>query len=180
MVKVRKRKRSDEVDVENGGDQDGGNSSSNKSGYILLAAFAPIVIQVGILCALMFVLTYYYTQAHTCINNREIWCKDDWYCEKQTASTDKIYSKCYSSKDHLASCLFGPNSAAATKCIDYSKDGAACPCVIPAGSVKAKGTSCMAGCPSDLSKASKASVCCCEPGIKGCPNTTMPKECGGT
>lgn len=152
-------------------------SERGTNSYLLLAAISPIVLQVAILCTLIFILTYYYSKANSCVNNREIWCKDDWYCNKQTASTDKTCSRCYQKRDHLASCLFGPDSDAAVKCIDYTKKGVACPCVVSAGSDTAKGGSCLAGCPSALSKTSKTTVCCCQPGTPGCTNTVLPPEC---
>ncbi len=123
-----------EEDDEDGGGEDyddnsGGEKKNGSKGHGLMLALVtiPLAIQVTLLCVLMFVLTYYYTKAHSCVNNREVWCKDDWYCNKQTPSTDKVYSKCYQSKDHLASCLFGPKSTAAVQCIDFSKEGVACP-----------------------------------------------------
>ena len=114
-------------------DNKGKSGASNFQHYMVIGSFVPLIIQVIILCVLFFVFTYYYTKSHTCMNNREIWCKDDWDYTKQTESTDKTYNKCYQQKDHLASCLFGPSSAAAVKCIDYSKKGVTCSCVMPAG-----------------------------------------------
>lgn len=161
---------------------DGDTSSvqgGNSMHYVLIATTIPLGLQVVILCVLVLVLTYYYTKAHSCVTNREIWCKDDWYCAKQTSSTDKTYSKCYQKKDHLASCLFGPKSDAAVACIDYTKKGLACPCVVPAGDDAKRGSSCLAGCPTTIGKASGKSVCCCVPNTKGCPNKTLPPECTG-
>lgn len=151
--------------------------ASNSHIYLLIAASVPAAIQVIVMCVLIFVLVYYYSKARSCSNNREIWCMDDWYCNKQTISTDQTYNKCYQQKVHLASCLFGPHSKAAMKCIDFSKKGVACPCVISAGSDTTKGSSCLAGCPAVLKKASKKTVCCCVPGTPGCTNKTLPPEC---
>lgn len=152
-------------------------SSNDLETYVVLGSIIPMIIQVTLLCILVFVFTYFYTKYHSCSNNREIWCKDDWYCTKQSASTDKIYSTCYQRKDHLASCLFGPNSVASTKCIDYSKKGVACPCSHQGGTATAKAGSCLAGCPVGMDKLSKNTVCCCDPKSKDCPNKTLPPQC---
>lgn len=150
---------------------------SNVQHYMVLVSIVPLIIQVIVLCVLFFVFTYYYTRSYSCSNNREIWCKDSWYCVKQTTSTDKVYNKCYQLKDHLASCLFGPDSTAAVKCIDYSKKGVACPCSLPDGSTTDKAGNCMAGCPSSIDKISKNTVCCCKPETSGCPNKILPPQC---
>ena len=172
-VNTRKRKHSYDDFVEEG--ENGGQSGKS---YGLMIALIPAGMQLLLVTGLLFILTYYYTQAHTCANSREVWCKDDWYCNKQTSSTDKTYNKCYKSKNNLESCLYDPKSDAAVKCIDYSKAGVACPCVIPDGSFDGtKGSSCLAGCPASLSKMSDKTVCCCVPGSKGCKNKTLPSQC---
>lgn len=156
---------------------DSSEQTGNPSNLALFAVIVPLIAQIALLCVLIVFFAYYYSKEKSCLNNREVWCKDDWYCNRQTSLNDKLYNQCYQKRDHLASCLFGPNSAAATKCVDYSKIGAACPCVVSAGSNVAKGGSCLAGCPTSLSKSSKTTVCCCIPGTKGCANKILPAEC---
>ncbi len=125
-------------------------------------------MQILVVFVLMFVLTYYYSKSNSCANNTEIWCKDDWYCKKQTASTDTVYNRCFKKKDNLASC---PDSDAAVKCIDLTKKKVACECAIPKGTDSIKGNNCLSGCPSSLKKAG------CDPTSQGCPYDEVPPEC---
>ena len=55
-----------------------------KQPYVLYGLTATIVLFVIVACILLFVLTHYYSKAGSCINNKEVWRKDDWYCAKQT------------------------------------------------------------------------------------------------
>lgn len=152
-----------------------GNKGNN---FLLIACCVPVFLQVAVICILICAMTYFYAKDKSCHNNREIWCKDDWKCQKQTAKTDKVYSPCFQSENNLASCLFGPNSAAATKCMDYTKKGAACDCAIPKQAGGKKGANCLAGCPLNL-KGVKDAICCCNPESPDCLYTkaTLPAQC---
>lgn len=151
--------------------------SKHSNHVIVLSLAIPIALQILIILALLFILTYYFSKSQSCSNNKEIWCKDDWYCNKQTGSTDTMYNKCFRKKEKLASCLFGPTSDAAVKCLDFSKKGVACDCVIPKGSKDVRGSNCLAGCPNSLKGVGKDTICCCDPKNEDCPYETLPPEC---
>lgn len=114
-----------------------------------------------------------------CGSNPNIWCNDDWTCAR--ACTIEPVDDCFknNNKPGLASCLYGPNSAAATACYIPPTDGdpntPACTCPV----LMTNTDNCFSGCPSGLSdvNALYGRNCCCstnDPSCKGQDLCTSP------
>jgi hypothetical protein len=98
-----------------------------------------------------------------CGSNPNIWCNDDWTCAR--TCTSEPVNDCFKNNNQpgLASCLYGPNSAAATACytVPDSNDPNIPACTCP--TTMENTSNCFSGCPSGLGSvnAPGGAVCCC-------------------
>lgn len=142
---------------------------------IAVSCVVYILCVVGI-CVVVLAYVHFRSQADSCHNTDNFWCSDEFYCNTVTPEDPK-WNICYSKKDHLHSCLFGPSSAEATRCRSIIKDKASCPCNIHSSGDVNSGN-CLAGCPKNFGAIDAyVNKCCCRPGHANCPNKVDPPNC---
>uniref|UniRef100_A0A6C0JXX7 Uncharacterized protein n=1 Tax=viral metagenome TaxID=1070528 RepID=A0A6C0JXX7_9ZZZZ len=116
-----------------------------------------VVTVVATLAALTYMM-YEYSRYNQCTYNRKIWCSDNWRCENNSSQ----FNPCYTSATDpsgLASCLYGPDSVAASKCTD------GCGC-----EDSYTGTpNCFSGCAANLNTVVGSTACCCNSGSECTP-----------
>ena len=146
--------------------------------YIIIFALLVIILVVAITFAV-----YYWSQSHLCGTQAHIWCSDTWTCTTACAAGSTGHSTCFNQPNlgatGLASCLYGPTASGAHLCYDpptTGTDGVSCECT---AEMAAQTSNCLSGCASKISAVNPNTVCCCKPGVAGCPFTeaTLPAVC---
>lgn len=128
----------------------------------------PYIISFAILfliaiASVTWVLGVYY-KANQCVLNPNIWCADDWRCNKApcfTGPSGAAVSHCFgdvTGPTGLASCLYGPKASGAQLCVTPPENtgGVACNCV-PTMETAAN---CFMGCVQGLTGANISCPCC--------------------
>lgn len=153
----------------------------------LIYVISFFILFVIALALLTWVLKVYYA-SYGCGYYANIWCGDTWRCKSAcfgsgnnvTDTSGFPVDSCYGENSNvlgptgLASCLYGPNSAAASLCYNppaNDPNSPACGCVSPLTSINAQ--NCFNGCASSLDDIPPGVVCCCKNG----PNCTVGGEC---
>jgi len=157
-------------------------TKEKKEPNILPYIIAFALLTLAALGVLTWVLGEWY-KSHQCITNPNIWCSDTWQCNNNcTELTDPAIDvdRCFVNAigaTGLASCIYGPNSAIATRCFSFgetggtgSEDQTLCACVLPTGQ---SSNNCFAGCPSNLGGVASGANCCCCPGSGECQYATI-------
>lgn len=128
--------------------------------YVIVFAIL-FLISLGLLT---WVLSLWY-KADQCGKNPNIWCSDTWSCNNNRCLG---YNYCFENigATGLASCLYGPNSVAATVCynLETTGDTGATLCDCPQNLQNVQ--NCFSGCGTRIS--GSVTKCCCCPGTPGC------------
>lgn len=131
------------------------NLSAARWGFFL--ALGNVIFAIAVI-AMTIVASVEYKEYMSCYYYPNIQCSDEYVCEnKCSSSAGKPVSPCFSNfgTTGLASCLFGPNSSAATRCYDLT-DGA-CPCT---NEYNEETSNCFNSCPQVLASVSDSTNCC--------------------
>ena len=123
--------------------------------YFVIFLFLVIIFGITLTWTL-----YIYYQENLCRLDSDFWCSNNWTCNNLCFPTEPNVSTCYSHKDNLANCLFGPESQIATVCFvsppGDDPDSLSCPCTTNAAN-------CMSNCPQSISDANTTKCCCNDP-----------------
>ena len=146
--------------------------------YLVVFAILVVILIIVITMAL-----HFWSKAHLCGTQAHVWCADTWTCNTPCATGSTGHSDCFNDDKFgptgLASCLYGPTTAAAQLCFTPPTTGTnelACTCT---PGMNSQTSNCLSTCPSKLSAVNTNSVCCCQPGKGDCPFTqeTLPDIC---
>lgn len=149
-----------------------GDASKNKSvdplPYIIIFAVL-FFIALGVLT---WALGAVYRE-HECAFYPNIWCSDDWSCNN-VCPAGYPGNECFVThgpgSTGLASCIFGPNAPGHDVCYNTppGTGGVACGC--PTGMTD-QTNNCFSGCAFNFNDMNPDTLCCCCPGMAGCPYT---------